>query len=84
MVLLQDFTQSELTDFVTANYNVKPFVGKQIFDWLTKNADFDEMTNLPKALRDKLKADCVARSAVIVKTLTSAIDGTQKFFVSPF
>ena len=42
MVLLQDFTQTELTDFVTANYNVKPFVGKQIFDWLTKNADFDD------------------------------------------
>lgn len=84
MVLLQDFTQTELTDFVTANYNVKPFVGKQIFDWLTKNADFDEMTNLPKALRDKLKADCVARSAVIVKTLTSAIDGTQKFLFRLF
>lgn len=79
MVLLQDFTQNELVDFVTANYSVKPFVGKQIFGWLNKNADFAQMTNLPIALRDKLAEECVAQSVQIIKTLTSDIDGTQKF-----
>ena len=30
---------------------------KQIFDWLSRGVrDFDEMTNLPKALKEKLKA----------------------------
>ena len=79
MVLLQDFTQQELVDFVTANYSVKPFVGKQIFGWLTRNAEFDQMTNIPKALRQRLAEDCVASSVHIVKTLVSSIDGTQKF-----
>ena len=79
MVLLQDFTQQELVDFVTANYSVKPFVGKQIFGWLTRNAEFDQMTNIPKALRQRLAEDCVASSVHSVKTLVSTIDGTHKF-----
>ena len=79
MVLLQDFSQSELVEYMTANYSVKPFVGKQIFGWLVRNADFDQMTNVSKNLREQLKQNCVAVSAHIVKTLTSSIDGTQKF-----
>lgn len=77
--ILNDFTQQELTDFLTANYNVKPFVGKQIFQWLTKGVDFDGMTNINKTLRQQLQQDgCIAVSAKIVHTLTSS-DGTQKF-----
>ena len=79
MTVLQDLTLTELTDYLTANYNVKPFVAKQVFEWLTKSADFDDMTNIAKQLREQLKANCVAVAARIVKTLTSAIDGTQKF-----
>lgn len=79
MILLQDFDLSELTEYLTANYSVKPFVAKQIFDWLNKNVDFDGMTNVSKALRAELAKNCVAVSAKIVKTLTSQIDGTQKF-----
>lgn len=78
MVILQDFSLNELIDFVTANYQVKPFVAKQIFQWLVKSADFDEMTNIPKLLREKLQADCIAVAAKIIQTRTSA-DGTQKF-----
>ena len=29
MILLQDYNLQELTEFLTANYNVKPFVAKQ-------------------------------------------------------
>lgn len=78
MTILQDFTIEELTEYVTANYNVKPFVAKQIYQWLTKSVDFDGMTNLPKALRDKLKENCVAVSAKIIQTRVSG-DGTQKY-----
>ena len=35
MTLLQDFSLSELTDFLTAHYQVKPFVANQIFAWLS-------------------------------------------------
>lgn len=79
MILLQDMSLSELTEYLTANYNVKPFVAKQIFEWITKSVDFDGMTNVSKSLREQLKQNCVAVSARIVKTLTSELDGTQKF-----
>ena len=79
MILLQDYNLNELTEFLTANYNVKPFVAKQIFGWLNKSVDFDGMTNVSKSLREQLKQNCVAVSAKIVQTLTSKIDGTQKF-----
>ncbi|MCM1289081.1 MAG: 23S rRNA (adenine(2503)-C(2))-methyltransferase RlmN [Corallococcus sp.] len=77
--ILHDFTLEELTQFITANYEVKPFVAKQIFGWLTKNVDFDGMTNVPKNLREALLQDgCIAVSARIIQTKTS-MDGTQKF-----
>ena len=79
MILLQDMSLPELTDYLTANYNVKPFVAKQIFEWLTKSVDFDGMTNVAKNLREQLKQNCVAVSAKIIQTLTSELDGTQKF-----
>ena len=79
MVLLQDFSLPELTQYLTDNYGVKPFVAKQIYSWLTKSVDFDGMTNIAKTLREQLKANSVAVSCKIVQTLTSAIDGTQKF-----
>ncbi|MCM1533558.1 MAG: 23S rRNA (adenine(2503)-C(2))-methyltransferase RlmN [Corallococcus sp.] len=78
MVILQDFSLPELTRYVTENYGVKPYVAAQIFGWLKKGVDFDGMSNVSKALRERLKENCVAQASKIVKTLTSA-DGTQKF-----
>ena len=79
MVVLQDFSLPELSQYLTENYDAKPFVAKQIYGWLTKSVDFDGMTNVAKSLREQLKQNCVAVSSRIVQTLTSAIDGTQKF-----
>ena len=76
--ILNDFSLEELTQYVTAQFGIKPFVAKQIFSWLTKCVDFDSMTNISKDLRQKLSENCVAVSAKIIKTLTSS-DGTQKF-----
>lgn len=79
MVLLQEMSLTELTNFLTTGYQVKPYVAKQIFQWLTKSVDFDGMTNISKALRQRLAEDCIAVSAKIVQTLVSRLDGTQKF-----
>lgn len=79
MIVLNDFSQEELTNFVVSRYDAKPFVGKQLFGWLTKGVDFDQMTDISKTLRERLKVDCVAKSAQIVKTLVSQKDGTMKF-----
>ncbi len=78
--ILNDFSKIELAQFVVENFNVKPFVANQLYSWLMKGADFDQMTNLSKAFRSQLKDfGCVAVSARIIKTLSSSIDGTQKF-----
>ena len=48
--ILNDFSLEELTQYVTAQFGIKPFVAKQIFSWLTKCVDFDSMTNISKDL----------------------------------
>jgi len=57
------------------------FRGKQIFDWLhQKQVDsFEEMTNLPKSLREKLKEKAAINGVEIVRRLVSQIDGTRKY-----
>ena len=55
------------------------FRGKQIFQWIHRGADFDEMTNLPGALRESLKEKAVAQPVRIELTRISSLDGTVKF-----
>ena len=59
----------------------KPFRTKQIYEWLHGKMvdDFDEMTNLSKDLRKKLKENFRINRMEIVEVLTSKIDGTQKY-----
>ncbi len=59
----------------------KKFRAKQIYSWIhEKLADsFDEMTNLSKDLREKLKANYTLNSLETVAVQTSKIDGTQKY-----
>lgn len=57
----------------------KPFRAKQIYEWLWKKSavDFDEMTNLSKELREKLKAHFVLHPVSVYK-LQQSNDGTIK------
>ena len=50
----------------------KRFQGKQIYDWLVKGeTSFDQMTNLPKALRERLAVDFPsAFSSTVIATQT--------------
>lgn len=59
----------------------KKFRAKQIYSWIhEKLADsFDEMTNLSKELREKLKVNYTLCSLDAVAVQTSKIDGTQKY-----
>lgn len=75
---LSGMTRAELTEWVRAN-GMPAFRGKQIFEWIHRGADFDEMTNLSKNLREELKAKAVAQSAEIQTERQSALDGTVKF-----
>ena len=56
------------------------FRAKQVFIWLHRGAtSFDEMTNLSKALREKLSTACVITKPQVVRKQVSAQDGTIKY-----
>ncbi len=55
------------------------FRAKQIREWLCRGVDFDGMSNLPKALREKLAAECYSGIPQIERKLVSAVDKTVKY-----
>ena len=55
------------------------FRAKQVFSWLHKGVrSYDEMTNLPKALRDVLAEKYPIRAPKVVRKQESSRDGTIK------
>ena len=63
------------------NIGEKKFRAKQIYSWIHEKLvdSFDEMTNLSKDLREKLKENYTLNSMDAVAVQTSKIDGTQKY-----
>ena len=59
----------------------KPFRGKQVYEWLHQKLaeDFEEMSNLPKTLREKLSNEFQLGKTRVVEKLESKTDGTCKF-----
>jgi len=59
----------------------KPFRAKQLYEWFhVKLArDYNEMTNIPKSLKEKLADNYTYTSLKIVEMQTSKIDGTKKY-----
>lgn len=52
----------------------------QVFDWLTRGvASFDEMTNLPKGLRQKLNQEYFIPTLTCIQKQVSREDGTIKY-----
>ena len=52
----------------------------QIFDWLSRGIrDFDQMTNLSKALREKLKEEFALYEPKVLSKQVSSLDGTIKY-----
>lgn len=64
-----------------ATMGEKSFRAKQIFSWLHQKqvTSFDEMTNLSKALREKLKENYIIKNIKIVEKLVSKEDNTNKY-----
>ena len=60
----------------------KGFRADQVFTWLHKGASFDEMSNLSRDLREKLKAEAVDQPVQVLETRVSRLDGTRKFLFS--
>lgn len=79
MVNLIGFSISNLRALI-AEWNEKPFRASQIFTWVYHQGvtDFDEMTNLSKELREKLKQYFYVAFPKIVNK-TESVDGTVKY-----
>ena len=59
----------------------KAFRAKQLYQWMHQKlaGSFEEMTNLSKDLRKKLKEQCTYTCLEPVEILTSKLDGTRKY-----
>ena len=78
MTELTGMTCDELTAWIKEK-GYPSFRGKQIFRWIHQGADFEEMTNLPAAMREQLKGTAIAQPVKIRLEHKSLTDGTVKF-----
>jgi 23S rRNA (adenine2503-C2)-methyltransferase len=76
---IKDFSYEKLRDFF-ADQGEKPFRAEQVMKWVYHDhaQSFSDMTNLSKALREKLEAACTISSLKELKCQNSK-DGTKKF-----
>lgn len=82
MKLLTDFTLDELKTLVSS-YGEPSFRAEQLYLNVNAGKDFDEMTNVGKAFKDRLIADgYVAVGARVLQSHRSKLDGTVKFLFS--
>lgn len=87
LCLVGDFVKIDICSYyedelrqLLASYNQPTYRAGQIFSWLQSGiTDFDQMTNIPKALREQLKEDCYIATVSPEKRLVSKLDGTVKY-----
>ena len=76
---LKSLTQRELAD-ILKELGQPSFRAKQVFTWLHKGVrSYDEMTNLPKNLRDILAEKYPIHAPKVVRKQESKKDGTIKY-----
>ena len=76
---IKSMTLAELTEDLAALGEPK-FRAGQVYTWLHRGArSFDEMTNLSKALREKLATQYELTCPTVARRLQSARDGTIKY-----
>ena len=61
-----------------AEYRLPAFRVKHLFTWLHRVAAFDQMTNLPKSLREQLAERYIDQPVAILEKRVSQLDGTVK------
>ncbi len=77
MLSLQDFSLQELTDIIVG-MKLPKFRAKQLFDMAVKNKEYEEVTNLPKALVEAVSKEYLATAVKLHKEFCSK-DGTKKY-----
>lgn len=81
MTDLKSMTLEEITAALRA-MGEPSFRGKQVFTWLHRGiTDFDEMMNIPKSLREKLRAEYYITVPTVARKQVSKLDGTIKYLI---
>ena len=76
---LKNLTLPELAETIKA-LGQPPFRAKQVYSWLHKGVrSYEEMTNLPKNLRDQLGENYPIQAPTVVRRQESRKDGTIKY-----
>lgn len=77
---IKSYNLSELKEAIVS-MGEKAFRAAQIYQWIhiEKVQNFDEMSNISKSLREKLKETYELVTVYPVQILTSKIDGTKKY-----
>lgn len=79
MIDIRSMNFCEVTEYI-ASLGQPKFRAEQIFTWLHRGImSFDEMTNIPKALREKLQGECELNACECVRCQVSKTDGTRKY-----
>ena len=77
---LKSMTITELTEVMKEN-GFPAFRGRQLYRWMHVSLarDYAEMTNIPKAMAQKLGEQYPLTSVRMIDRQVSKLDGTQKF-----
>lgn len=79
LIDIKSMTLEELTAWLKEQ-GEPAFRAKQIFHWLYRGVtSFDEMSDLSKALRQKLSENCFLTPPQVARKQASAMDGTIKY-----
>ena len=76
------YTYDELTEYIS-KLNQPAFRAKQIYEWLHKKlvCEWDDMSNVPKALKEELGRDHAINPLIIREKVVSKADGTAKYLM---
>lgn len=77
---IKSLNQEELIEAL-AELGEKPFRAKQLYQWMHEKLarSYDEMTNIPKSLKEKLQENFAYTSLNMVTYQESKLDGTRKY-----
>ena len=79
---LLDFTLDEFSSWLKEN-GESAFRAKQVYSWIYKEVwNFDDMRNLPKSLKEKLKENFKIVIPEIVEEFRSNDDDTRKLLLA--
>ncbi len=79
MIDLRSLYPQEI-ETLLADWGEPKYRAKQVFQWLSRDIQsFDDMTNLSKSLREKLKAECSLTCLKMLRKQVSSLDGTIKY-----